>query len=65
MIGRLTIGTIGFGKLFVSGLNLVPKPPAIITHFTSASVLPVRELSIRPSQERVFPNKKLIARKGD
>jgi hypothetical protein len=30
-MGILARGTIGFGMLMVSGLNLVPKPPAIMT----------------------------------
>ena len=32
-IGLLTTGTIGFGNVLVSGLNLVPDPPAIMTAF--------------------------------
>jgi hypothetical protein len=33
IIGRLAMGTIGFGMFAVSGASLVPNPPAIITAF--------------------------------
>ena len=39
IIGRLAIGSIGFGAFEVSGRSRVPSPPAMITAFTSA-VLP-------------------------
>jgi hypothetical protein len=32
-MGRLITGNMGFGWLLVSGRNLVPCPPAIITAF--------------------------------
>jgi hypothetical protein len=31
MQGRLATGIMGFGRLLVNGLNLVPFPPAMIT----------------------------------
>jgi hypothetical protein len=37
MIGLPATGTIGFGRLQVSGRNRVPKPPAITTAFTIRS----------------------------
>jgi hypothetical protein len=36
--GLFATGTIGFGALQVSGLNLVPSPPAIITAFMTSSL---------------------------
>jgi len=33
------MGTIGFGKLAVNGLNRVPNPPAIITALISVAYL--------------------------
>jgi hypothetical protein len=35
-IGRLAIGSIGFGWEIVSGRSRVPSPPAMITAFTSS-----------------------------
>ncbi len=34
IIGRLAIGSIGFGWFDVSGRSRVPSPPAMITAFT-------------------------------
>src|SRR6185437_4288037 len=34
IIGRLAIGSIGFGWFEVNGRSLVPSPPAMITAFT-------------------------------
>ena len=42
IIGRLAIGSIGFGAFEVSGRRRVPSPPAMITAFT-------RSLAARPS----------------
>jgi hypothetical protein len=33
MMGRFATGTIGFGRLIVSGFRRVPKPPAMMTPF--------------------------------
>src|SRR3990170_6308352 len=33
IMGLLAMGTMGFGRLLVRGLNLVPNPPAMTTHF--------------------------------
>src|SRR5579875_421488 len=51
MIGRLTIGSIGFGWLAVIGRSLVPSPPAITTAFTYPT-LPDRHAAARPPARR-------------
>jgi hypothetical protein len=37
--GWLTIGTIGFGRMLVSGRSRVPSPPAITTAFIAAPLV--------------------------
>src|SRR5690242_2204575 len=51
MTGRPTIGTIGFGRETVSGLNREPSPPAITTAFITPA-LPHHLVASLPCSEK-------------
>jgi hypothetical protein len=59
MIGRFATGTIGFGRLIVSGFRRVPKPPAMITPFIRDSVVVVwmRAAPEQPTMSNRMPLK--------